>query len=445
MSKPALADLRLTSPGVVERLVLAPLIAWKRSKGWKRRGLALFYLTIAVTVGALGWREASLWRLPKVPEPFDLVKYGRVEVPDADNAMVAYREVFARFGDLDTLSYKVASATSWSVSDWSAADPEVRRWAEDHRQALAAWVPANDRPDSLLVQPAALRMDTSLEPLQWLRHYAHLALLEGSRLEPSGDLAGAWRMYRAALRASRHAGRHGGTTQRWNGHSILEQSRPRIEAWIDRPGMTSALLRRAIGDVEACRAMTPPVSEAVRGEYFSARAAVNDTETWWTLSDSGPYSNANWYNQFYLGRWVHRFLRREPERSARVLRLMAAGYLAQCDRSRAHRPRLLDRFSVIYDHDARTPPSVRAISPEALDAWARDSIVRDLGPFYPHLEASLAAEPGTFEDFTMKMAERAFAIERGRPARTYGELLGGYLKALPDGIAPQDRLNPGSE
>jgi hypothetical protein len=45
----------------------------------------------------------------------------------------------------------------------------------------------------------------------------------------------------------------------------------------------------------------------------------------------------------------------------------------------------------------------------------------------------------------MKMAERAFAIERGRPARTYGELLDGYVKALPDEIEPQDLLNPGSE
>jgi hypothetical protein len=342
MSKPALADLRLTSQGALERLVLSPLIVWKRSKGWRRRGLTLLYLTIAVVAGAFGWREASIWRLPQAPEPFDLVKYGRVEVPDADNAMVAYREVFARFGDLDTLSYKVDGVASWSVSDWSAADPEVRRWAEDHRKALEAWVPANDRPDSLLVQPEEFRIDTPQEALQWLRPYARLALLEGSRLEHSGDLAGAWRMYRAALRASRHAGRHGGTSQRWIGHSILEQTRPRIEAWIDRPGMTGELLRRAIGDVEACWAMTPPVSEAVRAEYFAARTAVNHTETSW--SDTGPYSNANWYNQFFLGRWAHRFLRREPERSSRVLRLIAAGYLAQCDRPRAHRSRLLCSF-----------------------------------------------------------------------------------------------------
>src|SRR5262249_47387587 len=155
--------------------------------------------------------------------------------PDADNAMVAYREVFAKFGDLRAVDYK--------VSDWSAADPEVRRWAEDHRRALEAWLPTNDRPDSLLLQPEELRMRSDQEPLQRIRPYVRLALLEASRLEESGDLTGAWRMYRAAMRASRHMGRHGGTIQRLMGCGFLRQSRSRIDAWIDRPGQTADLLR----------------------------------------------------------------------------------------------------------------------------------------------------------------------------------------------------------
>lgn len=443
-SKPALTDVMFTPLSWLERLVFTLLIAWKQSKGWKRRGLALLYLTITVTVGVFIWRGVSLRRLPNAPEPFDLVKYGHVEVPDADNAMVAYRAVFGRFGELDTKGYKVANAMAWYVSDWSSADPEVRRWAENYRAALEAWLPANDRSDSLLVQPEDLRMTTPQETLQSLRPYACLALLEGSRLEQSGDLAGAWRMYRAVLRASRHAARHGGTIQRMIGGGILRQSRARIEPWIDRPGMTPELLRQAIGDVEACSAMTSPASEMVHAEYFSSRDAVNDTETWWKLTDSGPYSNVNWYNQFYLGRWAYRFLRREPERSARVLRLIAAGYLAQCDRPRAHRPRLLFPNSMIYDYDARTPPAVRAISPDALESWSRDSIVMPLGPFAPFVQGNLDAEAGTFEDFIVKMAERAFVIERGRQPKTYGELLGPYLKKLPDGIEPTDPVNPAS-
>jgi hypothetical protein len=441
----------MPGPGLVD-VVLAPLTLLERSKGWleqsrgwKRRGLILLYLAVALTVGSLGWREISLWGLPMAPEPFDLAKYGRVQVPDADNAMVAYREVFARFGDLDIRKYRIEGVKARAANDWSAADPEVRRWAEDHRAALEAWLPANDRPDSLLVQPEDLRIDTRIEDAQTLRPYSRLALLEGSRLEQSGDLAGAWRMYRAALRASRHAGRHGGSIQRLIGHGILTQSVTRIESWIAHPGLTPELLRRAIGDVEACRAMTSPTSETVRAEYFSARDMVNDTGRWMNLADSGPYTRTNWLNQFGAGRWARRFLRHDPERSARVLRLITAGYLAQCDRPPALRPRLGFPSWMIYNHDKFTPKAVRAISPEALESWTRDSILYAIGPFSNMLQSQLDAEMSTFDELALEMAERAFAIERGRPPRTYGELLGHYLKALPDGVEPQYLVNPGSE
>ena len=182
--------------------------------------------------------------------------------------------------------------------------------------------------------------------------------------------------------------------------------------------MTPELLRRAIGDVEACRAMTSPASEMVRAEYFSARARRGrHGPTWPKMSDSGPYSSTNWYSQLYGGRWAHRFIRHEPERSARVLRLIAAGYLAQCDRPRADRPRLLFADSMIYAHDDRTPGAVRAIAPEALESWYRDSFLRDLGPFGNTIQGYADTESSTFDDLALKMAERAFALERGRPAR----------------------------
>ncbi|WP_435011425.1 hypothetical protein P12x_002736 [Tundrisphaera lichenicola] len=423
MDKPSLAE-----------LMTAPLILLERTKGWKRRALVFLYLIILLMTGAYGWHSLCLWRLPDAPEPFDLAKYGRVEVPDADNAMVGYREVVAKFGDFHLADYK--------LSDWSVADAETRRWAEEHRKALEAWLPANDRPDSLLLQPEALRMRSDQEPLQRIRPYVRLALLEASRLEESGDLAGAWRMYRAVLRASRHVGRHGGAIQRLIGTDFLRQSRPRVEAWIGSPGMTADLLRRATVDVEECRAMTLPASEMVRAEYFSALDAMNDTDRWSQLSDTGPYSNVNWYNQFAAGRWIHRFLRREPERSARVLRLITAGYLAQSDRPPALRPRMPFPQNMIYDHDAQTPPAVRSITPEALDAWARNSVLESLNPFSRSIQALVDAEPGTFDRLALMSAERAFEIERGRLPRTYGELLGPYLKALPDGLEPGDLANP---
>jgi hypothetical protein len=432
MDKPGLAD-----------LMISPLTLLERTKGWKRRGLASFYLLIALTVGTFGWREVSLWRLPNAPEPFDLAKYGRVDVPDADNAMVAYRAVVAKFVELDTKGYLGANEKAWTVSDWSAADPQVKRWAEANRGALAAWLPATDRPDSLLVQPEDYRISTLLGPVQSLRAYVRLALLEGSRLEQAGDLAGAWRMYRASLRASRHSGMHGGAIERIVGNSLLKLARVRVEGWIENPAATPELLRRAILDVEACSALSAPASEMVRAEYFSSRDLLGRTEDWPNLVDDGPDSRMDPINHFTIVRYGRYVLRREPERSQRILRLIVAGYLAQCDIPASRRAKLHSPELMIYDHDSRTPPAVRAISPAELEAWVKTTSKIGLWNFRNQIQAIVDSERGSFDNFILKMAERAFVIERGRPPKTYGELIGPYLKSLPDGIEAEDAVNPG--
>jgi hypothetical protein len=97
---------------------------------------------------------------------------------------------------------------------------------------------------------------------------------------------------------------------------------------------------------------------------------------------------------------------------------------------------------MIYDHDGRTPQPVRAISPDALESWARNSIVMDVGPFNHQVQRSLDAEAGVFDDLALKIAERAFVIERGTPPKRYGVLLGPYLKTLPEGVESQDVINP---
>jgi hypothetical protein len=67
-----------------------------------------------------------------------------------------------------------------------------------------------------------------------------------------------------------------------------------------------------------------------------------------------------------------------------------------------------------------------------------------ISPYSNVLQSKLDEEPVTFDELLLAMAERLFAIERGRPPRTFGELLGPDLKALPDGIAPYDPIKPGS-
>ena len=68
------------------------------------------------------------------------------------------------------------------------------------------------------------------------------------------------------------------------------------------------------------------------------------------------------------------FLRGEPERSRRVLRLLAANDLAWCDRPAVERPAFAVPRLRIYQADPSAPPAARALPPEELARWA-DSIL----------------------------------------------------------------------
>ena len=192
-------------------LVSAPLILLERTKGWKRRVLTFFYLLIALAMGGYGWHSLCLWRLPNAPEPFDLVKYGRVDVADADNAMVAYRAVFAKFGDLQGGGYKVARIKRGMCPTGRWPTRKSAAGLKITANELEAWIPANYRPDSLLVQPEELRMrlrpgagasesvPTSGSPSSKVPASSKPATFRCSGGCPVGTLA------------SRHVGRHGGT------------------------------------------------------------------------------------------------------------------------------------------------------------------------------------------------------------------------------------------
>jgi len=320
-------------------------------------------------------------------------------------------------------------------------DPEIRRWLEDSRPALEPWLAATERREALLIQPEETRISTLLDPIQALRDLSRMGVLEGSRKEIAGDHAGAWQMYRAVLRSSRHAEQHGGHMQRLVGLNVLKRASPRATAWSDQAAVTSAMLRRAIADVEECEAMTPPASVMIYSEYFWARDALADPTRWAQYDIEKMDDSETWYNHIAPVLASRHFLLREPERSQRVLRLIVAGHLAQCDRPRALRPKLRFDDFMIYGIDAKTPPAVRSLTPEELHTWAENSAMKGLGYSLRFLQAQIDAERGILETLRVRMAERAYLLDHGRPPRTYADLLGPYLKTLPEGIEPGDAVS----
>jgi hypothetical protein len=438
-------EVRTTAPRRLVRMALTPLTCMERVRGRKRLALAGLYTLIVAVVGVLVWREAGLRGLPNIGEPFDVRKHGTITMPDDRNAWVLYRKAAGQFQRADP--QRVASRPrAWSETDWSKADPAVKSWVEENRPALETWLAGTERPEALSMQPKDFRIDTPLHGMDEVRPLGQLALLEGSRREQAGDLDGAWTMYRAALRQSRHIGMHGVLVARLVASSMLRKARDRIVPWIGHPGMTAPLLRRARQDLEVCAAMSPPISDAVRSEFFSLDGALDviqaDPKRWARYRGDDP---GGWYDQFPTLVRAQFFLRHEPERSRRVLRLLVASILSQCDRPAAQRAKLLDPELTLYAHDSATPEAVRRIRPEKLREWFQSS---ELLRVYPALGRTLGEADGdaaVFDLVRLEMALRQHAFDHGAPPKSYGELVGPYLKALPLGFEPGDAVSRSEE
>ncbi len=233
--------------------------------------------------------------------------------------------------------------------------------------------------------------------------------------------------------------------QRFIGFGILAECRPHVRrSWVDDPKVTPEMLRRAIADVEACKKMTSPTSEMIRAEYFAFRSILDHPTDWRGHRLDGPDGNGLWYNHITIVPETRHFLMREPERSRRVLALITAGQLAQCERTPAVRPKFASRKYGIYEIDDRTPRVVAAIEPEELGAWADRSAYSALSGALTGALTRVDSEPGIFDTLLIRMAEHAYEVERGRPPQTYADLLGPYLKSLPEGIEPTDRISAAS-
>ncbi len=157
-------------------------------------------------------------------------------------------------------------------------------------------------------------------------------------------------------------------------------------------------------------------------------------------SRKGWRATINGITRFLRLSGARHFLFREPERSHRINRLITAGILAQCDRPRAVRPKLAgDSPYLIYDIGAATPPAIASLTPEELTAWADRSAYRSFrNVALGNLLSRVDFERGLFDDLILQMAQRAYRIDHGKPASTFGDLLGSYLEALPDGFEPGD-------
>ena len=311
------------------RLMTAPIRWIGRSR---RRIWTAAMVLLAILAAPPLWWSTQLMGLPDIGDPFDVANFEAMRIPDEQNAFVLYRQA----ADLLKPWDQVRKPRVDMFAVWSKASPDLRRWAGENREALALFRQGTERPDALDLVPTS-----GMEYWQTPRlfHFFHgLVLLEASRLEQQGDMAGAWGWYRADLRAARHLMMQG-TVFRWmmaqQWHKLLQD---RLTSWAADPRTTPAILRQALDDLVACEVLAPSESYTIKAEYLYLKQSLDNPKGLGREVPVMTFRRLWWDRDYELtpeqlqAIWdVWRVWRREPERSRRVIRLMIANWLAYYD------------------------------------------------------------------------------------------------------------------
>jgi hypothetical protein len=397
-------------------------------------------VVLAGSTALMTWWTTTLMGLPDVGDPFDVAAFTEAPVADDDNAYVLYREAIARW---------VPSSDQPTNFDWPAAGPVEKAWLERNREAIGLWRRGTERTKALYVPLRSMTIMTQLPVLDRIRWFMRLAKLEGGRLEAEGDMEGAWQWYRAIFRCSRHLGHLASWIERLVGLQMHALACRELTRWSADPRVGPALLRKALDAAIADYALTGPVSDNFKVEYLAFLKTYDDPElVWKCFNDQGTVGPGPpaWFARDLRVFSVTKRMMNEPERSRRVARLVYANLLAVCDRPPDRRPPVAATLNVspagtptklvdLYEPDAAFPDAAKALSPESIARWFDTTVyARRLMPAIFNVLSAIDRERATQANLVIALANRLYEIERGKPPATFEDLVGPYLKALPEGF-----------
>lgn len=419
-------------------VALAPLTWLERARGRWRLALATLYLLILAVVAVLTWRAFSLWDLPDIGEPFDVAAFTTCDVSDDQNAFAFYARAAAMLRPLRDPSGKEVALqdagydTTGYVKTWARAGPRARMWHELNREALEIWRQGTQRDHAWpRAGPDGPDMERGQE-LESLRFLTTMGLAEASRLREAGDLAGAWGWYRAALRASRHATARGFIT--WVGSQLWEWVAPDVRDWATLPGVDRPLLRHALDDVIAAAALSKDEDiDIIKQHYVTLMKELDRSRANWL--DERLADESNPYRLLVHEPELRWFLRREPERTRRLVRIAVANWLAH---------RALDPDAPLdldfpplafWALGPEAPAAARALSVAEAEAWCDSSLVlRGLSNrSINQVERELNAIHRPRAELILFLARRLYQLDHGRPPAVDRDLVGPYLDRLPAG------------
>lgn len=425
---------------------LAPLRWLERSRGWRRRLLIVVYLMIGLVLAFFAWWGASFNNLPDVGEPFDVAKFmAESQVPESEDAFVLYRKAAAVLKDAPIL-HNWEEMYGAQIGGWKKAKADLRVWVPANREALALWREGTTRPGA---RPEPLDRVRSLQGGNEAGNMlvlTQLAILEGSRHEAEGRPDEALEWYLAALRACRHYATKGRLHWRDVATSAELTLHDRFVSWsqvADAP-----LLQKAVDAIAENDATLGPLSDNLKAEYIAIGHALDDLPR---LAKALDASGGSTYRYDEMPRWLHTywFVKREPERSRRVARLIFANWLEHVDKPPAAAPKIVgnsERGPIwgLFEADPAAPYASRALEPEALFSQLESTgLLWRFMPTFPYLTPNVSAERRKHATLMVLLAEEAYFRDTGKKSPSVNTLVPKYLKAVPaDYVDVMAEVNP---
>ncbi len=445
-----LASLRRSFPTF--RLIGAPFRWIGKSR---RRIWTTALVLLAMIASPPLWWATQLLGLPDIGEPFDIKEFQAFTIPNDRNAFVLYNQAATVLKPISDFQEGTSSQVDL-FARWSKASPGLRRWVEENRQALALYRQGAEKPDALDSDIGSNRENWRTFRALW--SFRLLALLEGSRLEEAGDMAGAWSWYRAMLRGFHHIGMHGPAIRRLVAQRWYWELRDRLTTWAGDARTTPAMLRRALDDVVACERLAPSETDTLKIEYLAMGRMLDDPKgpgrqmppAWFMSIVSHEFTRPLFYlltalltpEQMRSGYNAWRFWRREPERSRRVLRLVMANWLAYYELPGEDRPKpdlTLPSATDFYAFGPEAPAKARVVSPESLSRWLDTTHDAQMLLRLLNLSSVRIDEWANHRDLLILLGTHLYRRDHGTDPPTPEALVGPYLKRLPSEFPEDER------
>ncbi|MBD3673638.1 MAG: type II secretion system protein [Planctomycetaceae bacterium] len=383
--------------GVVVLLVLTPLLTPFLIRAWKLRGV------------------------PDFPEPFDTKPILEYRVPDEENAFTEYRKAISLY---QQPSETVKELRGRIIEDgWYIDNVLIRDFLTENDETLMTWKKGTTRDRALFLPASEYELDMDLELIQEMRELHGTAMLRCLQLEAEGKPQEAWEWYRAAIRASRHLGTHGGIIERLVGITLFSSSVDRLESWSSHPQIDSESLKLALEQLQTDWNLTELDSKTLKIGYLTFQHSLESFIEEFNTEKGLPAFAPNIFN-----------LVGEPELSRRLSRIHVHNLLMFCDDLRRNRPEVSSTYSVFEDPAGFSLGDHKCDADNYEQAMDRSIVAKMMLPSFASIIDSTDREIMRYQSLRMALAAQAYFRDHGNFPLDAADLVPEYLDEIPDDL-----------